>query len=153
MTTLQQMYNAIGAYLAVQGNKEVTSISTCQGSEDDYILNVHDIYDGLIGANPYSGRDKISLPKNGMLEKDIVPVRKEVNSEWPLHIMDLQKRMKTVYFELEEELLKRSDEQMLAKDIYIIWGALTVMRRAGIIDINTMNALYSDFTKHKLNLE
>ena len=64
MAKLSELYRLAGNYLELHGNKEITSIGTCNGSSDiEYILNFHDIFDGPIGMNPYRGSDKLNIPK------------------------------------------------------------------------------------------
>lgn len=63
MVRLSEMYHLIGMYLELHGDKDVTSISTCCGqSKNQYILNLHDIYAGPVGGNPFHGKDHIAIP-------------------------------------------------------------------------------------------
>lgn len=65
MPKLSEIHNAIGNYLYMHGDKDVTSIATWNGSSPiEYTLNLHDIYEGKIGGNPYSGSDRIDIPKD-----------------------------------------------------------------------------------------
>lgn len=65
MAKLSTIYNLIGAYLAVKGDKDVTSIGSMHGnSEAEYVFHLDDIYEGRIELNLYSGRDEILIPKN-----------------------------------------------------------------------------------------
>ncbi len=64
MAKLSELHRLIGNYLELHGDKEVTSISTwCSSDPQEYTLNLHDIFDGPIGANPYSGEDCLNIPK------------------------------------------------------------------------------------------
>lgn len=65
MTKLSEIYKAIGDYLKIHGDKEVTSIATAGGSNRkiEYIFHLHDIHEGDIGSNPYTGSDEIDIPK------------------------------------------------------------------------------------------
>ena len=64
MAKLSTIFNLIGSYLAVKGDKDVTSIgSVCGRSETEYILHLHDVFEGEIGYNPYTGKDEIFIPK------------------------------------------------------------------------------------------
>lgn len=62
MAKLSAIYNEIGNYLRMHGDKEVTSIATwCAFAPQEYTFNLHDIYKGSIGTNPYTGEDKIDI--------------------------------------------------------------------------------------------
>ena len=63
MAKLSEIYRLIGNYMELHGDKDVTSIGTCCGSEYEYIFNLHNIYSGSIGSNPYSGTDTLNIPK------------------------------------------------------------------------------------------
>lgn len=64
MAKLSELYRLAGNYLELHGNKEIASIGTCCGSSDiEHILNLHDIYEGPIGMNPYWCSDKLNIPK------------------------------------------------------------------------------------------
>ena len=51
--------------MKMYGDKEVTSIGTAGGRNRkiEYIFHLHDIHEGDIGSNPYTGSDKIDIPK------------------------------------------------------------------------------------------
>lgn len=73
MAKLSELYRLAGNYLELHGDKEITSIGTCCGSSDtEYVLNLHDIYEGPIGMNPYRGSDKLNIPKE---RKNITTVK------------------------------------------------------------------------------
>lgn len=62
MVTLAQLYDKVGKYLQMHGDKELLSVGTCcPSSPVEFKLNVADIYNGPLGTNPYTGRDIISL--------------------------------------------------------------------------------------------
>lgn len=65
MAKLSEIYKAIGDYMKMYGDKEVTSIGTAGGSNRkiEYIFHLYDIHEGDIGSNPYTGSDKIDIPK------------------------------------------------------------------------------------------
>ena len=65
MAKLSEIYKAIGDYLKMHGDKEVTSIGTAGGCnrEIEYIFHLYDIHEGDIGSNPYSGGDELYIPK------------------------------------------------------------------------------------------
>ena len=64
MSKLSDIHKAIGAYLEIKGDKEVTSIATWSNHpEYQYTLNLHDIHNGSVGTNPYKGEDKINIKK------------------------------------------------------------------------------------------
>ena len=63
MAKLSELYRLVGNYLELHGDKEITSIGThMPSSGTEYMLNLHDIYDGPIGMNPYRGSDKLNIP-------------------------------------------------------------------------------------------
>lgn len=65
MVKLSEIHNAIGNYLYMYGDKDVTSIATWNGTAPvQYTFNLHDIYEEKIGHNPYSGSDKIDIPRD-----------------------------------------------------------------------------------------
>ncbi len=65
MAKLSEIYKAIGDYMKMYGDKEVTSIGTAGGRNRkiEYIFHLHDIHEGDIGSNTYTGSDKIDIPK------------------------------------------------------------------------------------------
>lgn len=63
MVKLSEMHRLIGNYLELHGDKDVTSIATCHGSEYEYILNLHDIYNENSMWNPYKGADELYISK------------------------------------------------------------------------------------------
>jgi hypothetical protein len=65
MAKLSEIYKAIGDYMKMYGDKEVTSIGTAGGRNRkiEYIFHLYDIHEGDIGSNPYTGSDKIDIPK------------------------------------------------------------------------------------------
>lgn len=67
MAKLSAIHNAIGNYLCLHGDKEVTSIATwCASAPQKYTFNLHDIHQGSSGTNPYTGKDKIDILKGGV---------------------------------------------------------------------------------------
>lgn len=65
MAKLSILYEKIGEYLEMHGDKDVTSISTwCGSAPIEYTLNLHDVYEGRVGGNPYAGEDKIDIPRS-----------------------------------------------------------------------------------------
>lgn len=62
MVKLSEIYGLIGNYLELYGDKDVTSIATCHGSEYEYVFHLHDIYNGS-GWNPYTGAGELNIPK------------------------------------------------------------------------------------------
>lgn len=67
MAKLSEMYRLIGNYLELHGDKDITSIATWTGSPNEYTLNLHDVYEGKIGANPYTGGDHLNIPRGGVV--------------------------------------------------------------------------------------
>lgn len=64
MVKLSVIHRLIGNYLELHGDKDVTSIATwCGSSPNAYTLHLHDIYDGSIGSNPYTGANHLDIPK------------------------------------------------------------------------------------------
>lgn len=64
MAKLSEIHKLIGDYLEINGDKEVTSIATwCSIAPQEYTLKLHDIFDGPIGRNPFSGEDHIDIPR------------------------------------------------------------------------------------------
>lgn len=64
MATLSELHRLAGNYLELHGDKEITSIGTWNTVSDlEYTLNLHDIFDGPTGHNPYSGADKLNIPR------------------------------------------------------------------------------------------
>lgn len=73
MVTIKQAYEALGAYLKLHGDKELLSVATHNGSSPTcFTLHVADVYDGPVGANPFTGRDTIDLKEDGELKFDIM---------------------------------------------------------------------------------
>ena len=63
MAKLSEIHRLIGNYIELHGDKDVTSIASCHGSEYEYIFNLHDIYNRNIRWNPYTGADKLHIPQ------------------------------------------------------------------------------------------
>ncbi len=63
MAKLSEIYRLIGNYIELHGDKDVTSISTYCGSEYEYSFNLHDVYNDDIGWNPYTGADRLHIPR------------------------------------------------------------------------------------------
>lgn len=64
MARLSEMYRLVKNYLELHGDKDITSIATWNGNTDvEYTLNLHDVFEGPIGENPYRGRDELNIPK------------------------------------------------------------------------------------------
>lgn len=66
MAKLSEIHHLLGCYLELHGDKDVTSIATWGGSNcpNQYTFHLHDIHEGSIGTNPYSGADHIDIPKS-----------------------------------------------------------------------------------------
>ena len=62
MAKLSEIHRLIGNYIEMHGDKDVTSIANCHGVEYEYTFNLHDIYNGNTGWNPYTGADKLHIP-------------------------------------------------------------------------------------------
>lgn len=66
MAKLSDIHNAIGNYLYMHGDKEVTSIATWSATApQEYTFNLHDIHKGSISTNHYTGEDRIDILKGG----------------------------------------------------------------------------------------
>lgn len=64
MAKLSVLYGLIGNYLELHGDKDVISIATWNGTtSNEYTLNLHDVHEGGIGENPYTGTDHLDIPK------------------------------------------------------------------------------------------
>lgn len=63
MAKLSEIYRLLGDYIELHGDKDVTSIASCHGSEYEYTFNLHDVHNRSIGWNPYTGADKLYIPK------------------------------------------------------------------------------------------
>ena len=64
MARLSEFYRLIGNYLELHGDKDVSSIATwCSSAPNAYSLHLHDIHEGGIGSNPYTGADHLDIPK------------------------------------------------------------------------------------------
>lgn len=150
MTRLSYMKNMIDIYLTLHGDKEVTSVSTHQGVGNDieYTLNLHDIYEGAAGTNPYSGGDTITLRKNGHTKSDEMedaPEKKAALKDIPL-----AGRM-AAYRKMEKEIME-SGRPLDAK-IIMVWGALMLLKKTDGLDDKTVNALFCAFVFRELKLE
>lgn len=63
MAKLSDIYSIIGNYIQIHGDKDITSIASSNCLEYEYAFNLHDIYNGRIGLNPYTGADKLYIPR------------------------------------------------------------------------------------------
>lgn len=143
MVRLSYMANAINTYLKLNGDKEVISFGTYNGSSDiDYEIKLADIYDGPIGTNPFTGKASIKLMKDGE-SLNVSGGEKQSGAD--------PKAMKA-YFELAETLQKQEDKPIYTR-LSVLYGALSVMHRMGSIDSQMMNALWNDFALDVLGLQ
>lgn len=150
MARLSYMKNMIDIYLTLHGDKEVTSVSTHQGVGNDieYTLNLHDIYEGAAGTNPYSGGDTITLWKNGHTKSDemeAAPKKKAALKDIPLT------RCMTAYRNMEKEIME--SEKPLGTKIFMVWGALMLLKETDELDDETVNVLFRMFVFRELGLE
>lgn len=135
MATLNQLYDTVGAYLANNGDKEITSISTWCGETDvEYELHLHDIYDGPIGENLYTGPDSIKLYR-----KESDQIKASLNHD------------KTVEAcrKLMDDLNKDSEKSMSLKQ-EILWEILEILESLRLIDENEGKILYCEFSLSQL---
>lgn len=65
MAKLSEIYRLIGNYIELNGDKDVTSISTHCGSgrRYEYTFNLHNTHEGSINTRTFSGADKLNIPK------------------------------------------------------------------------------------------
>ena len=150
MARLSYMKNMIDIYLTLHGDKEVTSVSTHQGVGNDieYTLNLHDIYEGAAGTNPYSGSDTITLWKNGHTKSDEMepaPKKKAALKDIPV-----TGRM-AAYRNMEKEIMEFG--MPLDAKIIMVWGALMLLKETDGLDDETVNALFCTFVFRELGLE
>jgi hypothetical protein len=69
MPKLSEIHNAIGNYLYMHGDKDVTSIATWNGTSPiKYTLNLHDIYEGKVTGkgqqyfiNKFLGKQELAV--------------------------------------------------------------------------------------------
>lgn len=147
MAKLSYMRDMINMYLAEYGNKEVTSISTHQGvgNNIEYTLNLHDIYEGAAGTNPYSGRDMITLWKNGDTKSDEMEPAPGKKTDIPVtHGTE-------TYLKMEKEIMESG--RPLGAKILMIWGALMLLKKMGELDDETVNSLFCTFIFREPGLE
>lgn len=148
MARLSYIKQMIEVYLNAKGDKEILSISTCQGGDDEFVLNLADIHEGDIGSNPYTGRDSIHLKRNAaelIRPAGYEPVVPESRATGPNLSMK-------AFFDLEDEMRRDKMKDMQAK-LTVVWGALSVMQRSGSININQVKALWTDFALELMGLE
>lgn len=150
MAKLSYMREMIDIYLAAYGDKEVTSISSHSGvgNNIEYTLNLHDIYEGAAGTNPYSGGDTITLWKNGDTKSDEMepaPKKKAALKDIPVtHGTESYQKM-------EKEIIESG--RPLGTKIIMVWGALMLLKETDGLDDETVNALFCAFVFRELGLE
>lgn len=156
MAKLSYMLEMIQSYIKVKGDKEVTSIGTCNGSEKEFTINVCDIYDGPAGTNPFTGRDEIVLTKNGKSDNKPLTVRDIVENGARPEGTYFQSAKPSVsmqaFFRLHDNLRKDTGKSTETK-LAIAWGALSVMTSSGEIGINVAKALWTDLAMDLMGLE
>lgn len=150
MARLSYMRDMIDTYLTLHGDKEVTSVSIHQGMGNDieYTLNLHDIYEGPAGTNPYRGSDTITLWKNGHTKSD--EVKQAPEKKAALKDIPVTGRM-AAYRKMEKEIME-SGRPLDAK-IIMVWGALMLLKKTDGLDDKTVNALFCAFVFRELKLE
>lgn len=150
MARLSYMRDMIDMYLTLHGDKEVTSVSIHQGIGNDieYTLNLHDIYEGPAGTNPYRGSDTITLWKNGHTKSD--EVKQAPEKKTALKDIPVTGRM-AAYRKMEKEIME-SGRPLDAK-IIMAWGALMLLKETDELDDETVNVLFRMFVFRELELE
>lgn len=138
MAKLSYMRDLMNMYLTLHGDKEVTSISSCHGGEEEYALNLHDIYDGPAGTNPYRGSDRIPILRNGSVETAGTPQRESHTDVG-------------AYLEMQKEITA-SDRSAEAK-MLMAYGALTLLKCEGRLDDRAMNDMFQEFIFKELGLK
>lgn len=138
MAKLSKIQRLIEAYIGMKGDKDVTSIGTVCGTDTEYVLHLHDVYEGPVGENPYSGKDTINIPKNGYEAPDAEPVKKG--------------GAMAAYFKLEERL-RRDTKKPLPVKLAMLWGALTVINYMGECNADNMHSLWGEFARDGMSLD
>lgn len=137
MARLSYMRDLMSLYLTLHGDKEVTSISSCHGGDEEYAINLYDIYDGPAGTNPYCGSDRIPVLRNGSIETTGTP-----HAEGRTDI--------EAYLEMQKEITA-SDRSVEAK-MLMAYGALTLLKHEGRLDDKTVNDMFQEFIFKELGL-
>ena len=121
MANLSEMYRSIGMYLELHGDKEVTSISTCCGhnAKNQYILNLHDIYIGPIGKNPFCGEDHIAILNDGPMTP-IAMAEQSVGRALEFAKKDAMKR---------QAFLSKEECEGVDKDMSALQQALDILKK------------------------
>lgn len=147
MAKLSYMREMIDICLAAYGDKEVTSISSHSGvgNNIEYTLNLRDIYEGDPGTNPYSGRDMITLWKDGDTKSDEMEPAPEKKTDIPVtHGTESYQKM-------EKEIMESG--RPLGTKIIMVWGALMLLKETDELDDETVNNLFCAFVFRELGLE
>lgn len=138
MAKLSYMEHMIKTYLGLYGDKEVTSISTHDAtSEVEYTLNLHDVYDGPISSNPFSGKSEIKLYR----KKDAEDLMLHHASEEDFGF----------YYDFCKDI-HENEKLSFAEKAIAVWGALTMLRCDGKINVRRMQELWFVFAAEELGL-
>lgn len=135
--TLKYMRDMIDAYLKVKGDKEVLSIASCHGGDEEFILHMADIYEGPIGRRPYTGRDTITLMRD---PDGTAAAEPEV---YAAHVDEGTKSLKD-YAGLEEKLLADRSKPVMVR-MSKSWDALSAMAAKGVISKETADRIWGAF--------
>lgn len=97
MAKLSEMSRLMNMYIELYGDKEVDSIATHNGSSKfEYTLHLYDIYDGPIGTNPYTGKDRLNIPRRaGSIQGNAISAIKKM--------ADIAEQRKTEFTDNETE--------------------------------------------------
>lgn len=64
MTGLGEISRLIGNYLELHGYKGITSMAKyCGAAQNAYTFHLHNLHEGSIGMNPYTGADHLDISK------------------------------------------------------------------------------------------
>ena len=158
MAKLSQIVSKLQSYIDLHGDKDVTSIGTCCGSNVEYTFNLHDIHTGSVGTNPYAGADKIEIMKDnagngkgpiqelrekelGLGDQKIAPEPQDTTAKALCH-----------YRVLEQEVAA-TEEMPFANKLLMLWGSLSILNRMGLFDDNTMYKMWNEFALKQLDVK
>lgn len=148
MAKLSYVADLINKYIKAYGNKDITSIKTPVGGSSglEYIFCLHDIYDGPVGTNLFTGEDTISIYEDGKagsrgLESVTVSQSEQINKQ---AVMEAYSRL--------GQRLKEDEEKPLHTRMAVFWGALMLMRDTGLIGQDEVCRDWNEFTFSILDL-
>lgn len=150
MAKLSQIVKKLQSYLELHGDKDVTSIGTVCGSDVEYKFNLHDVYYGFAGSNPYTGEDTIEI----LRDCSHLPDKPESYEQAKEEVSPDDPNEKALYALRQfEHDLEKQQETPYSNKVLALWGATELLKYMKVADENDMNKLWNEFALKQLSVK